>query len=66
MVTHDGYGVPPEVFRVFFGVVAATLREVLGDDWTGPIDAAWRRLLAELDFYVTHPNQAETLNRPAA
>jgi hemoglobin-like flavoprotein len=66
VVTHDGYGVPPEVFRVFFGVVAATLREVLGDDWTGPIDAAWRRLLAELDFYVTHPNQAETLNRPAA
>ena len=66
VVTHDGYGVPPDVFRVFFGTVAATLREVLGAAWTPAIDAAWTRLLTELDFYVTHPNQAETLNRPAA
>lgn len=66
VVTHDGYGVPPEVFRVFFGTVAATLREALGPDWTPAIDGAWTRLLADLDYYVTHPNQAETLNRPAA
>jgi hemoglobin-like flavoprotein len=66
VVTHDGYGVPPEVFRVFFGTVVATLRQVLGADWTPQIDAAWVRLLADLDYYVTHPNQAETLRRPAA
>jgi len=34
VVTHDGYGVPPEVFGVFFTVVADTLREVLGTEWT--------------------------------
>ena len=66
VITHDGYGVPPEVFRVFFGTVAATLRDVLGADWTPAIDAEWTRLLAELDYYVTHPDQAETRNRPAA
>jgi hemoglobin-like flavoprotein len=60
VVTHAGYDVPPEVFRVFFGTVAAELREVLGKDWTPPIDEAWRRLLKALDFYVTHPDQATT------
>jgi hemoglobin-like flavoprotein len=60
VVTHEGYDVPPDVFAVFFGVVAATLRELLGADWTAPIDAAWTRLLADLDFYVQHPDQAAT------
>jgi hemoglobin-like flavoprotein len=60
VVTHAGYDVPPDVFAVFFGVVAATLREVVGPDWTPAIDAAWATLLAELDFYVRHPDQAET------
>jgi len=60
VVTHEGYDVPPDVFAVFFGVVAATLRELLGGDWTPAIDAAWTRLLADLDFYVQHPDQAAT------
>jgi len=60
VVTHAGYDVPPDVFRVFFGVVAASVRELLGDDWTSDMDAAWTRLLADLDYYVTHPDQAET------
>ena len=60
VVTHAGYDVPPEVFATFFGTVAATLRDVLGKDWTPPIDEAWTRLLADLDFYVKHPNQALT------
>ena len=47
-------------FGVFFGVVAATLRELLGEAWTAPIDAAWTDLLADLDFYVKHPDQRET------
>ncbi len=58
VVTHEGYGVPPAVFGVFFGALAATVREVLGAEWTPVIDAAWSRLLAELDHYVTHPDQA--------
>jgi hemoglobin-like flavoprotein len=60
VVTHAGYDVPPDVFAVFFAVVARTLREVVGEAWTPAIDAAWRRLLADLDFYVQHPDQAET------
>jgi len=57
VVTHDGYGVPPEVFGVFFGVVADTLREVLGAEWTAETDTAWRGILREMDWYATHPDQ---------
>lgn len=57
VVTHDGYGVPPAVFGVFFGVVAATLRDILGAEWSGDVEAAWAGLLGELDWYVTHPDQ---------
>lgn len=64
VVNHAGYDVPPDVFRVFFGTVAATVREVIGADWTPEIDQAWTELLAQLDFYVTHPNQAETQGAP--
>ncbi|WP_421933861.1 globin domain-containing protein [Phenylobacterium sp.] len=64
VVNHAGYDVPPDVFRVFFGTVAATVREVIGADWTPDIDQAWTDLLAQLDFYVTHPNQAETQGAP--
>ena len=60
VVTHAGYDVPPDVFGVFFGTVAETLRDLLGDHWTADIDAAWTRLLADLDWYVKHPDQAET------
>jgi hemoglobin-like flavoprotein len=60
VVTHAGYDVPPDVFRVFFSTVAGTLRELLADAWRPDIDEAWRTLLADLDFYVTHPDQAET------
>lgn len=59
-MNHAGYDVPPQVFGTFFGVVADTLREVLGADWTAEIDAAWRALLVDLDYYVTHTNQFET------
>ena len=59
VVTHEGYDVPPEVFGVFFGTVAATVREILGPEWTPAMDAAWTGLLADLDHYVTHSDQAE-------
>jgi hemoglobin-like flavoprotein len=60
VVTHAGYEVPPDVFCTFFPVVAATLREVVGADWTPEIEQAWESLLADLDFYVQHPDQSET------
>ncbi len=57
VVTHEGYGVPPDVFGVFFATVAAAVREVLGADWTPAMAAAWASLLTDLDFYVAHPDQ---------
>ena len=60
VVTHDGYGVPPEVFGVFFGTLATTIRDVIGAEWTGAVDLAWTQLLADLDHYVTHPDQSLT------
>ncbi len=52
IVTHEGYDVPREVFATFFAVVAATIREQVGEAWTPAMDAAWTALLAELDSYV--------------
>jgi hemoglobin-like flavoprotein len=60
VVTHEGYGVPPKVFAVFFGTVAATVREAVGAGWTPAMEASWGQLLADLDYYVAHPDQAET------
>jgi hemoglobin-like flavoprotein len=56
--SHDAYGTPRELFGAFFGVIAATMREVLGDDWSPEIDAAWRKLLVEIDAFVAQ-SQAE-------
>ncbi len=58
VITHDGYGVPPEIFGLFFGVVADTLRDVVGADWTSAMDASWREMLAQMDWYATHPTQS--------
>jgi hemoglobin-like flavoprotein len=55
--SHDAYGTPRDLFVAFFGIIAETLREILGDDWTVDIDAAWRRLLGEIDDLVAAQNQ---------
>jgi hemoglobin-like flavoprotein len=51
--SHDAYGTPRELFGEFFGVIADTLREILGPDWSPEIDEAWRKLLGEIDRVVT-------------
>ena len=61
VITHEGYDVPPDVFAVFFGTVRDTLRGVLAERWTPALDQAWASLLIELDFYVTHPDQSQTI-----
>lgn len=61
VITHAGYDVPPDVFRIFFKIVADSLRDLIGTGWTAPMEAAWQDLLEQLDFYVTHPDQYETL-----
>ena len=50
--THAGYGVPPETFTVFFGVVARTLKDLLGDDWTPQTAVAWKALLRRLEARI--------------
>ena len=50
--SHDAYGTPRELFFAFFGVIAATLRDLLGEDWTAEMDAAWADMLAEIKGIV--------------
>ncbi len=50
--SHDAYGTPRDLFVAFFGVIAAILRELLGADWSDEIDAAWKKLLAEIEGVV--------------
>lgn len=50
--SHDAYGTPRELFGTFFGVIAETVREVLGDDWSPEIDQAWGKLLGRIDAFV--------------
>jgi hemoglobin-like flavoprotein len=50
--SHDAYGTPRELFGTFFGVIADTLHEILGPDWSPEIAEAWRKLLAEIDGVV--------------
>jgi hemoglobin-like flavoprotein len=57
VVTHAGYDVPPDVFATFFGLVAEVVEELCGSDWSSAMADAWRRLLADLDHYVTHTDQ---------
>src|SRR5712672_4718155 len=50
--SHDAYGTPRELFVAFFGVIAETLREIVGADWSPEIDQAWRNLLDEIEGVV--------------
>ena len=50
--SHEAYGTPRDLFVAFFGVIAATLRELLGEEWSPPIDAAWQQLLADVQEMV--------------
>ena len=50
--SHDAYGTPRDLFVEFFAVIAATLHELLGSDWSPEMETAWRRLLAEIEGVV--------------
>ncbi len=56
--SHDAHGTPRKLFGEFFGVIADTLREILGVDWSPEIDEAWRKLLAEIDQVVAAQSEA--------
>jgi hemoglobin-like flavoprotein len=50
--SHDSYGTPRELFVAFFAIIAQTLREVIGADWSEDIDAAWQQLLRDIESLV--------------
>jgi hemoglobin-like flavoprotein len=50
--SHDAYGTPRELFIAFFGIIADTLREILGTDWSPEIEQAWRKVLDEIKGIV--------------
>lgn len=50
--SHDAYGTSRELFVTFFGVIADTLRELLGTQWSTEIDAAWHKLLRDIEAIV--------------
>jgi hemoglobin-like flavoprotein len=50
--SHDAYGTPRELFGKFFGVIAATLHEILGPDWSPEIEQAWRKRLDEIETMI--------------
>ena len=41
-----------ELFVAFFGIIAQALREIVGADWSDEIDAAWRKLLGDIEGLV--------------
>jgi hemoglobin-like flavoprotein len=47
-MSHDAHGKAPDLFNAFFGIIAKTLRELLGTDWTTDVDDGWRKLLDEI------------------
>jgi hemoglobin-like flavoprotein len=52
VASHDAYGTPRPLFAAFFGVIAGTLREILGADWSPEIDHAWQGLLRDIEGVV--------------
>lgn len=55
IVNHENLGVPREVFPVFFTAMRDTFAEMLGAEWDGEIDAAWRYLLMRIDAVLAPP-----------
>ena len=52
VVSHDAYGTPRQLFGDFFGIIAETLREILGTDWSAEIENSWQKLLQEIEALV--------------
>ena len=52
VTSHDAYGTPRDLFFAFFGIIAATLRELLGPNWTREMDDAWQDMLRQINGVV--------------
>jgi hemoglobin-like flavoprotein len=49
VLSHDAYGTPRDLFFAFFGIIADTLRDLLGEDWSRDMDTAWRALISDIE-----------------
>jgi hemoglobin-like flavoprotein len=56
--SHDAYGTPRKLFGEFFGVIADTMRDLLGNDWSPEMEQAWRGLLVEIDQFIAQSELA--------
>ena len=63
VASHDAYGTPRTLFVAFFGIIARALREVLADDWSAEIDAAWQQLLGEIERLVAAQERQDSPDR---
>ena len=52
VISHDAYGTPRQLFGAFFGIIADTLRDILGTDWSPEIEMTWQKLLQEIEGTV--------------
>jgi len=48
------------VFGIFFDIVADTIRDLLGTEWSVEMGEAWNRTLTSLHFYAENPDQTAT------
>ena len=55
VVTHDGYGVPPQIFSKFFDVLVETLRDILGASWSPAMAREWQTLLGDFARFTAAP-----------
>ena len=51
-LSHAGFNISPDLFRAFYPIGAETVREVLGEQWSAEIAAAWHAALSELSALV--------------
>jgi hemoglobin-like flavoprotein len=49
VLSHDAYGTSRDLFFAFFGIIADTLRDLLGEDWSDEMSAAWRALISDIE-----------------
>lgn len=47
--THEAMGVSATDYVSFFHIVRDTVRDMLGEEWSADVDAAWRRVIGEIE-----------------
>jgi hemoglobin-like flavoprotein len=51
---HKAYGVTLPMYQVMFDCLLATIQDVIGEQWTEPMEAAWRAQYGLLVGYIEY------------